>query len=201
VVNTSPVVAESSAETTTSLAEASTLTSEATQIESIASESAQAESQVQSVVASRSYSVQEWLNVWGDQGGVTNFRNSPWTRWPLTYLNRWTGLQALDTQVTIYDAPGTFGYLDTAAHEGFHSLVGQYLPFITRAGNLTLGGVPIGAPVIYVEEVAAYSIGHIAAGRIFAVPLAPLEAFGSLPVGGTPVTLGAMAIGALFMLL
>jgi large repetitive protein len=73
-----------------------------------------------------------------------------------------------------------FARTDTAAHEGFHVLVGQYLPSVWDAGDFSLAGVPLGAPIKYLEETAAYAIGHGASLRFFAVPLAPLEAFGSL---------------------
>jgi RHS repeat-associated protein len=112
----------------------------------------------------------EWLNLFGDQGGQTNYARIPGTRfWP-----------RFNTNVTNNDLPGTWGYLDTAAHEGFHAGIGRYAGIITLAGDARLGPIPIGAPVKYLEEVFAYSIGHGAALRFHGIPLAPIEAYGSL---------------------
>jgi hypothetical protein len=89
--------------------------------------------------------------------------------------------QGYTSQIQNYDLGGSwFARTDTAAHEGLHSLIGQHLPSVWDAGSLTIGRFPIGAPVKYVEEVAAYGVGHTAAFRFHALPFAPLEAFGSL---------------------
>jgi hypothetical protein len=89
----------------------------------------------------------------------------------------------------VFDAGGTPGYIDTLVHEYVHVFVGKYLPWITEVGYLTAFRIPIGAPVMYLEELFAYSLGHLAAGRLFAIPLAPLEAFTSLTLAESATTL------------
>jgi hypothetical protein len=101
--------------------------------------------------------------------------------------------QGYATVVSNFDKAGTwFARTDTAIHEGFHSLVGRYLPSMWRLGDLRLGRIPIGAPIKYLEETAAYALGHVGALRVHALPLAPLEAFGSISFG-EGLTVGAYA--------
>ncbi len=54
---------------------------------------------------------------------------------------------------------------------------------ITDLGEARLLNIPVGAPVKYGEEVAAYATGHLAAGRLHGLPLVPIEALGSLSPG------------------
>ena len=70
--------------------------------------------------------------------------------------------------------------LDTAAHESFHAFIYKHLPSIADAGTARLGSLPIGAPVRYLEEVIAYSIGHLRVGRIHGVIFSPLEVLWSI---------------------
>jgi RHS repeat-associated protein len=172
------LVATSAEATTTSLSEASSVASEAAEVENVSVSSLESSSAQTSV---RQYNPTQWLRFRGDLGGQTALNRVPWNTWPMNYLNN-LGLSAYDPVVTNFDAPGTFGYIDTAAHEGFHAAVARYLPFITwiEDAPVSIGGFRIGAPLLWAEETTAYSIGHLAAGRIFAVPLAPLEAFGSM---------------------
>ena len=171
------LVATSSESVTTSLSEASTLGTESAEVESGSFSSLDSSSQA----ITRQYNPSEWMRFRGDLGGETDLNPQPWTRWPMTYLNN-LGLQSYDPIVTNFDVPGTFGRIDTAFHEGFHAAVARYLPFVTWIEEApgSLLGFRTGAPVLWAEETMAYSIGHLAAGRILAVPLAPLEAFGSL---------------------
>ncbi len=119
----------------------------------------------------RQKSVGEWFKFWGDLGGETSY--------PLVANKKFLGPKYAPT-VQNFDVPGTFGYLDTAVHEGFHALLGKYVPSVFDIGNLSIGRFPVGPPVKYLEEVAAYGLGRLFSGRIHAVPLAPIEAFGSL---------------------
>jgi hypothetical protein len=125
----------------------------------------------------------------------------------MTYLNN-MGLASYNPTITIYDGPGTFGYLDTAAHESFHAALYRYMPFVTWIEDTTIGGVSVGRPVLWAEETLAYAVGRFSAGRIFAVPLAPgeayLQVFGTLPAMTGPqtiVSVSAMVVGSIFMAL
>ncbi len=133
----------------------------------------------------------EWANWRGDKGGVTKI---------VRQINTSTWWPRFQTVVKNFEIPGTWAFRDTAAHEGFHALLARYAGIVWKAGDARLGPIPIGAPVKYVEEVAAYAIGHSAALRIHAVPLAPLEAFGSLSRAETlfTISLGGAGLAAYF---
>jgi hypothetical protein len=117
--------------------------------------------------------IKEWLVFWKDRGGET--RITPIPAGQRTLLG-----PKYTTQVINRDRPGTVGHLDTEAHEGFHELVAKHLPSVSDAGDLKIKNIPIGAPIKYLEEVGAYTTGHLATGRLHGVPFAPLEAFTSL---------------------
>jgi RHS repeat-associated protein len=185
------VVASSTEATTTSLSDASTVATEGAEVENGSVSSLE-------TTSTRNRLLDYFLR-WGDQPiapgqplGWTSQNPVPWGRWPLTYLNRF-GLTAYNPAVT-NNTVGAVGFADTAAHEGFHALVGQYAPFIWWGGDATIGDVPIGAPVKWAEETVAYGTGHFAAGRYIGVPLAPIEAFASLTPGEQLVTLGSFAV-------
>lgn len=133
-----------------------------------------------------------WFNFRGDRGGVTSARRignllGIWPRYSPNIRN--------------FDIRGTPGHIDTAAHEGFHSLVFRFAGPWAWLGNLRIGRVPVGAPFVYVEEVFAYAIGHLASGRLHGIPFAPLEAFGSLSrpqVGVTLVVLAFTLLGTAY---
>ena len=129
----------------------------------------------------------EWVWWGGDQGGVTKFIPIP-------------GSKNFQTVVQNLDTPGTWAFRDTAAHEGFHALIGRHAGWITSAGDFTIRGIPVGAPIKWAEETLAYAIGHANALRLHAIPLAPLEAFGSMSGKEALFTLGTFAsgIGAYF---
>jgi hypothetical protein len=123
-----------------------------------------------------------WFDFWADRGGVTE-AVSYGSKYGgnLHWANKLGLRQGYETVVKNFDAAGTwFARTDTAVHEGFHALVGRHFPTIWKLGDSKLLGVPIGAPVKYMEEVLAYGLGRGASLRLHGVPLAPLEAFGSL---------------------
>jgi len=126
--------------------------------------------------------VTEWLWWLGDRGGSTTFTRIP-------------GSLNFNTAVQNFEAAGTWAFRDTAAHEGFHALIGRRAGWITRAGDFTIRGVPVGAPVKWAEEVFAYGIGHANALRVHAIPFAPLEAFGSMSLREGLFTLGTFGVG------
>ena len=139
----------------------------------------------------------DWLRFWSDKGGMTipTGMGAPYTG-RLAGLNRLGLRQGISTVIRNLDAGGSwFARVDTAAHEGFHALVGRYLPSIWRAGAFKIGGLPVGAPVKYLHEVAAYAVGHAGALRFHAIPFVPLEAFGSLSLRESLMTIG-VGIGA-----
>jgi RHS repeat-associated protein len=184
--STGGIVATSSEATTTSLAEASTLATEGTEVETSTFSSLEAEAPS---LPPKYYSPSDLLGL-NDVGGETQPSYVNWQRWPLTYLNN-TRFRLFNAVVVNNDAPGTLGYADTAAHEGFHAAVFEYAPFITWIQSLPGN---IGAPLLWAEETLAYSVGHIAAGRIWLVPFTPLEAFMSMEADQTAVTLAQFAI-------
>jgi len=101
-------------------------------------------------------------------------------------------------QVTVYnyEQPGTVDWWEAAAHEGVHALLSKYAGPIKWLGGLMLGPIPVGAPIRYAEEVVAYSIGHLAVGRLHLVPVTPIEAFWSLTWGEIITTLVMGGAGA-----
>jgi len=123
----------------------------------------------------------DWFAFWKDAGGQTQLRRLP---------GRWPRFQA---SVTNFEMPGTAAWRDTAAHEGFHALVARRASVVTWMGDLSIGSVPVGAPVKYAEETIAYATGHVAGGRLHGVVAAPLEAFGSLSRAEGVTTLGVGA--------
>jgi hypothetical protein len=142
-------------------------------------------------------SVGDWWRFRADLGGETvpmGF-GAPYTG-SLAPLNRLGLREGYSTVVHNFDAAGSwFARTDTAVHEGFHALVAQHLPSVWRMGDLTIGRLPIGAPIKYVEEVLAYGIGHAGSFRIHAIPFAPLEAFGSLSRAEALTTVAFAAAG------
>jgi hypothetical protein len=122
----------------------------------------------------------DWFNFFKDQGGRTIpvGKGSPYENGFANGLGLRQGYRSVIENKDI--AGSWFARTDTAAHERFHSVIGQHLPSIWDVGDLTVGGVPVGAPIKYLEEVGAYGVGHAAAFRFHAIPFAPLEAFGSL---------------------
>jgi hypothetical protein len=134
------------------------------------------------VTGAQSRAKSGWINFWDDVGGETI---------PIDYGAKYTGKlswadrlglkQGYSTVVRNDDVSGSwFARMDTAVHEGFHALVGKHLPSVWDAGDATFLTIPVGAPIKYVEEVFAYAVGHGSAFRFHAIPLAPIEAFGSL---------------------
>jgi hypothetical protein len=112
-----------------------------------------------------------WFRYWNDAGGETLYHRAP----NPTFFRMYSQIV-----VHNFETPGTAAYLDTAAHEGLHALVGRRIPVITALGDAKVLKIPVGAPIKYVEEVAAYATGHLAAGRLHGLPFVPLEAFASL---------------------
>ncbi|WP_437275192.1 RHS repeat-associated core domain-containing protein [Sorangium sp. So ce375] len=151
-----------------------------------------ATSEAASAAGQRFYNPGEWLRYWGDQGGHTTLNRVPFGG-RLAFLNR-LGLTRYNPVITNNEAPGTFAFLDTAAHEGTHAFIARNLPFITQAGEATIRGFPIGGSIAYLEEVVAYSVGHVAALRLLALPLVPIEAFGSLTFGQGAVAVGTFVL-------
>jgi hypothetical protein len=88
-----------------------------------------------------------------------------------------------------FEVRGTVAYLDTAVHEGVHAFIGRRMPIIWDLGEARFFGIPVGAPVAYVEELVAYSAGHLATGRIHALPFVPFEALASLTPGQQAVVI------------
>jgi RHS repeat-associated protein len=109
----------------------------------------------------------DWLG-FGDKGGSTGYksRTGPW--WKPVY----NGITK-----TIDDAKGTWGWIDTNAHENIHVFVYKHLPRLARLMEVEVFGAPVFAPLAWLEETAAYSWGHARAYRILVLPLAPIEAF------------------------
>ncbi|WP_339748326.1 hypothetical protein, partial [uncultured Rubinisphaera sp.] len=124
-----------------------------------------------------------WLNFWGDLGGETipirnvgdNYTGN------LEWLNKLGLRQGYSTHIINDDIGGSwFAKMDTQAHEGFHAVVARHLPSVWDICDARFMSIPVGAPVKYLEEVIAYSIGHGAALRFHGIPFSPIEAFGSL---------------------
>jgi hypothetical protein len=132
-------------------------------------------------VAFRS-SMRGWLRFWGDLGGESRYR--------LIQNRRFLGPK-YRVIVHNFDPRGSLAHLDTAVHEGFHAFIGRHVPSIFDTGNLRFCGIPIRAPVKYIEETFAYGFGHLAAGRVHGTLFAPIEVFlsGSLTRNEKAVTL------------
>jgi len=121
----------------------------------------------------------DWFAYWKDRGGVTAV--SPRGR---IFIN--------NREIT----PGSFAWRDTQAHEAFHAWLMRDVRIVPFLGELHLGPIPVGAPIKYLEEVAAYTIGHIAAFRPHAILTVPRQALRSLDLGEQAVTLVTMGLGA-----
>lgn len=125
--------------------------------------------------------VSDW---WGGDrpGGLTSAVAEPGGEYTgrLAFLNRLGLRRGYQTVTTIDEGGSVFGRFETAAHEKIHSVIGEHLPSVWKAGDRVAGGVPVGAPVKYFEEVLAYGGGRLAAGRVHLAPAAFKEAFGSL---------------------
>ena len=144
----------------------------------------------------------DWFNPWGDLGGQTTItgQGASYTG-RLAWLNKLGLRQGMVPHIQNYDAGGHWAArLDTQAHEGVHAILARYVPSVWKAGDATVAGVPVGAPVKYLEEVVAYSVGHIASARIHAVPFAPVEAFGSLTAAErlTTIVFGGLVGGGYY---
>ncbi|MEL7483805.1 MAG: RHS repeat-associated core domain-containing protein [Planctomycetota bacterium] len=147
----------------------------------------------------------KWFSFWADQGGETTLSNYGLKyQGRLSFLNRLglrQGYQASIINDDLKAGRSWFAIQDTKWHENFHALVGRHVPSITRAGDFRAGSVPLGAPVKFLEETAAYAVGHASALRLHAVPLAPVEAFVTLEAGEMAVTVGTgAAVGGGFYL-
>lgn len=118
-----------------------------------------------------------------DLGGVTEAvgEGAEYTG-KLAPLNKLGLRRGIQTEVTNLDEAGSwFARTDTAAHEGLHKWIAEHLPSVWRAGEASIGPVPIGAPIKYAEEFLAYNVGHGAALRVHGLGVAPVfEALGSL---------------------
>ena len=91
----------------------------------------------------------------------------------------WT-LGKLDTLV-LRDARYSIGWFDALAHEGVHILSGKLLwPLKSFIHNNQTGALLFGW-VRFVEEFAAYNVGHLAVGRLHGLgPMAAHGAFRSI---------------------
>jgi hypothetical protein len=107
-----------------------------------------------------------------------------------------------------YDLRGTPGRLDTAVHEAFHSFFARKFPALTWAQELRIPSrlagipmprwaqeIPLGSPLLWVEETFAYAIGHGAVGRVHGVLFAPIEALVNLPDAPRLVTIIMLGLG------
>ena len=115
----------------------------------------------------------EWLNFYSGSGGETKIASIPNARF-------WQLGPRYTATIRNNDTLGTWARLDTAFHEAVHAFVARHLPTIIDIQQFKVGPVPVGASLTYLEEVAAYSIGHVGSGRLHGVPFAPFEAIASL---------------------
>ena len=137
-------------------------------------------------VAGRAKGFGDWFPFWHDRGGQT-------FAWRVIN-RRFLGPKYLPGVIN-KDVPGTRAYIDTAAHEAVHAAIIRHLPSVYDAGNLRIGSLPIGAPVKYLEEVLAYGVGHLRAGRIHGVPFSVFE-----PLLSTSLTNREKAVSVFTML-
>jgi hypothetical protein len=78
-----------------------------------------------------------------------------------------------------------------------HAIVGNHLPTFSRLTFGTYKGFQYGRVFWHMEEVAAYTAGRIASGRLHLVPLAPIQAFSGFGKAGVrDAIIGYAAIGA-----
>jgi RHS repeat-associated protein len=115
---------------------------------------------------------QRWGDFWNDAGGSTT---------PGVAVGHQLGIFPIYNPVIVNnDAPGTWAHRDTQAHEEVHAFIYRNIGIMSWLQNRSIGPVPIGAPLLHLEESIAYTVGHAAAGRFHAIPFAWLEAFGSM---------------------
>ncbi|RCS49488.1 hypothetical protein DTL42_13265 [Bremerella cremea] len=148
---------------------------------------------------------------WGtrDYPGVNNYDD--WASLVSTRGGRTQGFQITNGRflgpryapsIRNLDRLGTIDYLDTAAHESFHAFIYKHLPGIADASEATLGRIPIGAPIKYLEEAAAYGIGSLRVGRLHGVISSPILPFLSDSLNGyeklvaAPFAIGGITLGA-----
>lgn len=129
-----------------------------------------------------------WIDFWNDRGGWTQTVGGP--------LGRQLGIfPVYNSNITNNDLPGTWAFRDTQAHESVHQFVFRHVGIVSWLQDRRLGPIPIGAPMLHIEETVAYAVGHAAALRLYAIPFAPFEAFASMTPGQSLVT-GALMAGA-----
>ena len=134
-----------------------------------------------------------WFSWWRDEGGWTAKVSDD----GLSYYSgpkRW--LKGYRSTIRNYDADLGSSWAsirDTHYHEAFHAFIMKYLPAYSNLAHMKLGPVPVGAPLRYLDEVGAYTFGHLMTGRLHAIPFAPVEAIGSLTRGQ------ALVMGAVYM--
>jgi RHS repeat-associated protein len=134
-----------------------------------------------------------WFSWWRDEGGWAAKVSDD----GLSYYSgpkRW--LKGYRSTIRNYDADLGSSWAsirDTHYHEAFHAFIMKYLPAYSNLAHMKLGPVPVGAPLRYLDEVGAYTFGHLMTGRLHAIPFAPVEAIGSLTRGQ------ALVMGAVYM--
>jgi RHS repeat-associated protein len=146
----------------------------------------------------RGWKFKDWVMFWKDQGGLTR----------LNAFRRGTRMPRYRPIIYNYDLRGTPGRLDTAVHEAFHSFFARKFPALTWAQELRIPSrlagipmprwaqeIPLGSPLLWVEETFAYAIGHGAVGRVHGVLFAPIEALVNLPDAPRLVTIIMLGLG------
>jgi hypothetical protein len=84
---------------------------------------------------------------------------------------------------------------ETEAHEGFHVLVNRYWPNLRDAARFRPGGVPVTAPLKFLEESVAYSTGYVRSGQYLMTPLGPVAAPWSLSAAENLTIVAEGAVG------
>ena len=146
----------------------------------------------------RGWKFKDWAMFWKDRGGLTR----------LNAFVSGTRMPRYRPIIYNYDVRGTPGRLDTAVHEAFHAFLARKFPALTWAQELRIpsriGGIPmprwaqeipLGSPLLWVEETFAYAIGHGAVGRLHGVLYAPIEALVNLPEVPRLVTIIMLGVG------
>lgn len=114
-----------------------------------------------------------WVNFWSDAGGST----AP----TMPAIGHQLGIFPVYNSVIVNnDVPGTWAHTDTQAHESVHAFIFRHVGIMSWLEGRSIGPVPIGAPILHLEETIAYTVGHASAFRFHAIPFAPLEAFFSM---------------------
>ena len=139
------------------------------------------------------YTLQSKFHKWMMSSGGWRARlaDSGFGRWFLYGITRGAGADTVGQgtflgfwryQKTTVTNPATrsANRIDNAFHEGFHVFSDLVLFPINGLRNKLVRGQPVFAVVNYLDELAAYSIGRIASGRLHALPMAPLNAFNSV---------------------